>query len=167
MPLHDFRCKPCDVVFEDVSAYNRALGGVEPVACPECGEPCGIIWLKAPGVHGDENLTAEQKVAVALKLGFGQDGRLTIPQTRTDLKKIREVHGDIKVGEKEILTADKKAGYQRMTEPEKRKVIEGIRKRRAQRRAGEIPKAAPDSEVISVQRSTPLSETRILTKKDV
>ena len=163
--LHDFVCKACNVVFEDVSAYNRAMGGVEPVACPHCGAACGIIWLKAPCVAGDENLTNSEKVAAALKLGIPPDGKLRIPQTRSDLKKIRAAVGDFPVGEREILTREKKRGYQRMTPDEKRATIERIRERRAKRRAGEIPRASIDHETAAAMQSAPIAPTRILTKR--
>jgi hypothetical protein len=152
MPMHDFHCRPCNVVFEDYSTYDNARQCVTPVECPQCGGECQIVWLKAPGVAGDENLTAEEKVAAALKIGFGQDGKLTVPKTRADLRRIRQTYGDFKVGEKE---ADRAA------------TIDAIRERRRAAKNDEIPRATPSPEVIEAQKSTPINSKNILAGKRV
>lgn len=165
--LHDFHCTKCDVIFEDIGTYNRALGSVEPVPCPLCDEPAGRVWLKAPGVAGDENISAEEKVAAALKLGIFADGKLSVPQTRSDLKKIKAAYGDLKVGEKELLTLDKRRERTaEERETQKRIDIENIRQRRAKRRAGELPplRKASDTEITEAIKSQPLMTNRILSK---
>lgn len=167
--LHDFICKRCNVIFEDVTDFNRNIGRCDPKECPQCSGLCETVWIKAPSFAGDENLTREEKVACALKMGFDRAGRLTIPQTRSDLKKFKAVYGDIGVGEKEILTRDKKQADVRSTverEADKAKTVDFIQERRAKRRAGEIPIVREvDKETAEAIKSAPLSPTRILTKK--
>lgn len=166
--LHDFICHECDVVFEDVSSYDNEARAVAPVPCPLCERPSGIVWLKAPSMNGDENLTAEEKVAAALKLGFRGDGRLILPQTRSDLAKIRAAVGDFKVGEREIMTGDGKRHDARTTaerEADKAETIEHIRRRRAALRSGNVPRADVDSETKEAMNSAPINRRRVLAGK--
>lgn len=173
MPLYHFACKPCDAIFEEFSSYDNSRPSDEcvvPAACPQCGQDCGVVWLKAPGMKVDENLTAEEKVAIALRLGFGADGRLTVPQTRSDARKVREALGDIKVGEKELLSVESKSGDARTTserEADKAQTIDFLRRRRAKIRAGEIDRRPPDRETAEALKSTPVTSTRILAKNGV
>jgi hypothetical protein len=171
MPMHDFHCRPCNVVFEDYSTYDNARQCVTPVECPQCGGECQIVWLKAPGVAGDENLTAEEKVAAALKIGFGQDGKLTVPKTRADLRRIRQTYGDFKVGERELMSAETPQRVDTRTAAEKEAdraaTIDAIRERRRAAKNDEIPRATPSPEVIEAQKSTPINSKNILAGKRV
>lgn len=165
--MHDFNCKPCNVVFEDFSTYDDAAKKVAPVECPQCGGDCDIIWLKAPGVAGDENLTPTEKVAAALKIGMGADGRLTVPQSRHELKKIRSQIGDFPVGG-EIMKRDEKRRDTRTTaqrEADKAQTIDMIRRRRALANADAIPRAGIDVEVAKAKETAPINSKTTLAGK--
>lgn len=164
--LHDFYCHTCRFAFEAVSTYNDDLQRVDPEPCPDCTQPCGMIWLTAPSLKADGNISAEEKVAAAMRMGIFNDGKMSIPQTRSDMRKIHDAYGDFPVGEKELLT--RPARRQRTDaekDADKRETIEMIRKRRAHRRAGVIPRAEVESEVARAAASMPITNDRVLAYK--
>ena len=57
MPLYDYRCEHCDLVFE----VRHALSAPTP-ACPDCGRATVKTVLCAPAVHGHMALGREQAV---------------------------------------------------------------------------------------------------------
>lgn len=163
--LHDFACNDCSIYFEAIGTYNDSLRAIEPVECPQCAAPARQVWLKAPGVESDGNLSAEERVAGALKLGLFADGRMSLPKTRDDMAKIRAAYGDLHVGEKEQLSTQAK---RQRTDEEKRESkkesIELIRQRRAMRRAGMIPRVTVDKETSAAMERAPISSDKILAR---
>ena len=165
--LHDFLCRSCQFVFEAGSIYIDDVG-VQPEPCPDCQQPCDIVWLTAPSLKADGNLTAEEKVAGALKMGIFNDGRMSLPQTRTDMRKIRAEYGDIPVGARELLQRPtKRQRTEAERDTDRRETIEMIRKRRAMRRAGEIPRIEIDPEVARAMSRTPVTNEKVLAGKKV
>lgn len=78
MPLHDFKCDPCSIIFEELVDLPGD-GSVPTTPCPTCSDPAPRIFITPPGIRGVE--TSTSKVVYYEH----QDGRIGIP-AQTDLQ---------------------------------------------------------------------------------
>jgi len=93
VPLYDFVCDACKVVFDD---YSTPLpeGGIAPVNC-SCGALARHVWITAPGVKSDDSIPWEMAAAARTQLGRNFE-------TRKQLEDHLQAEGLIAVTRKEF-----------------------------------------------------------------
>lgn len=59
MPLHDFKCDHCSIVFEELLSVSQILPDTVPTSpCPTCGDSAPRIYSTPPALRGVENSTS-------------------------------------------------------------------------------------------------------------
>lgn len=122
MPMYDFSCSPCKLVFDDMSTSTAE--GVAPVPCPSCGAVASQVWLTAPGVHADGNISAQERTAAILKYRVD-------PVSRHELNTLRRERGEISVGKNALLDEKHDAPKFKFSEEQRGQAVEMVRRNRA------------------------------------
>ena len=95
MPVYDFLCEKCADSFEAVSFYEERIAGVRSQRCPDCGQYGEVVWLKAPGMQGEENVSKQEIDAARMQLGVKVE-------TRSQLNRVLKERGLVAVTKDEF-----------------------------------------------------------------
>jgi putative FmdB family regulatory protein len=86
MPAYDYKCEPCDAVFEVV----RSVSDRSEVCCPECGEaakrvftPVGVVF-KGSGFHNTDYRSKPKDSDSSESGSSSSEGKPSEPKTESE-----------------------------------------------------------------------------------